>query len=74
MAGANRNVITVLVAITMVISLVGTMAAIAAVSGYGSQHPPSNEDTGKVSVYLLPEPAPVTGKVSVYLDSSEDGG
>jgi hypothetical protein len=78
MAGANRNVLTILVAITMVVSLVGTMAAIAVLSGYGGyrQVPVStgslNEGSGKVSAYL--EPAPVTGQVTVNLVSSEEGG
>jgi hypothetical protein len=81
MASASRNVLAVLLAITMIVSLVGTMAAIAVISGYGgyqkvpvSSGNPDGGSSGKVSVYLTPEPAPVTGKVTVYLDSSEDGG
>jgi hypothetical protein len=77
MAGVSRNVLAVLIAVTMIFSLVGTMAAIAVISGY-SQVPvgtgTQGGGSGKVAVYLNPEPAPVTGKVAVYLDSSQDGG
>jgi hypothetical protein len=80
MAFVGRNLLAVLIAITMIVSLVGTIAAIAVISGYGgySTVPVSlgnqGGGSGKVAVYLTPEPAPVTGKVAVYLDSSEDGG
>jgi hypothetical protein len=78
MAGANRNVLAVLVVMTMVISLIGTVAAIAILSGYGGyrqMHVSAgslNEGSGRVSVYM--EPPPVTGKVTVNVVSSEEGG
>jgi hypothetical protein len=82
MAFVSRNLLAALIAITMIVSLAGTIAAIAVISGNSgySMVPVSlgNQDggSGKVAVYLAPEPAPVTGKVAVYLDSdsSEDGG
>jgi hypothetical protein len=74
MPGANRNILAILVAITMIVSLVGTMAAVAVMSGYGGSQQSHNTDSGKVSVYLTSAPVPVTGKVTVYLGSSEEDG
>ena len=80
MAGTGKNVLAVLLVITMFISLIGTIAAITVMtsqSGY-RQAPvsgqPGNEDSGKVSAYLSPSAAEMTGKVAANLVSSEEGG
>ncbi|UCD03358.1 MAG: hypothetical protein JSV63_01845 [Candidatus Aenigmatarchaeota archaeon] len=71
--------ILVLLVITLIISFIGTLAAI---SSFTYRDIPVvekdlSQTSGKVSVYVLPPPPPpaeTTGKVSVYVLPSEEGG
>lgn len=80
MAGTEKNVLAVLLIITMFISLVGTLAAVTLLSsqtGYRQvpvSEEPDNVGSGKVSAYLIPPPAETTGRVAAYVVSSEEGG
>ncbi len=79
MASTSRNVLAVMVIMTLIISLIGTITAISVMMKYGdyrkvpvSEMP--NGESGKVSVYLAPSPMDVSGHVSVSLLTSEEGG
>jgi hypothetical protein len=80
MAGTGKNVLAVLLIVTMFISLVGTIAAIIVMTSHGgySQVPVAtsapNEDSGKVSAYLAPPPVEMTGRVTAYVVTSGEGG
>jgi hypothetical protein len=73
MAHSTKNLLAVLLLITMIISVIGTLAAISAL--IPRQPAPVVKDlsqaSGKVSVYLEEHPVESTGKVTLYL---EDGG
>ncbi len=73
MANSTKNMLAILLIITMIVSMIGTMAAISSL--LPKQPVPVVEDlstsTGKVSVYLEPAPIVTTGKVTVFVD---DGG
>ncbi len=76
MAQTSKNVLAVLLVVTMLVSLIGTMAALTSLTYKEvpvSQENPGQTD-GKVSVYLLPSPVDTAGKVSVNVLPVEDGG
>ena len=72
----SKNVMATLLIITILISVVGTWAAISSLMAY--REVPVAEGTpeasGKVSVYVLPPPAEATGKVTVTVLPSKEGG
>jgi hypothetical protein len=78
MAGTEKNVLAVLLIITMFISLVGTIAAVMVMTSQGGYREiptakAGNEDAGKVSAYLVPPPSEMTGRVAAYVVPSEGG-
>ncbi len=75
MAQSTKNLLAILLLITMIISFMGTLAAISSLINY--RQVPVSADTGqsvgKVSVYVTPAPPEVTGKVTVNLESMDGG-
>lgn len=71
---SSKNILAVLLIITIMVSVIGTMAAISSL--LPKKPVPVVEDlsvtSGKVSVYLQETPIELTGKVTVNL--VEDGG
>ena len=67
MADSTKNLLAILLLITMIVSIFGTMAAISSL--LPKQSVPVVKDlsqsTGKVSVYLEEPPIETTGKVTV---------
>lgn len=80
MAQSSKNLLAVLLIVTMIISLMGTITAISVLMSYGgySNVPVSldkpEEASGRVTVYLASPPADATAKVAVTVSPSEDGG
>ncbi|MCD6496551.1 MAG: hypothetical protein J7K54_04740 [Candidatus Aenigmarchaeota archaeon] len=81
MTGISKNLLAVLMILTIIISLVGTLTAIYSMQFRKAQTlPEANTGTAKVSVNLLgspsppPEPVTVTGKVAVYVTPKTEGG
>ncbi len=76
MGSTSRNLLAVLLVLTMIISLVGTLAALGSLMSGGYKETPVGEPTsqtsGKVSVYVPPELT--AGRVVVNLLPSEEGG
>ena len=76
MTKSSKSVIFVLLFITLIISFIGTLAAI---SSFTYREVPvfqeeNTQSSGKVSVYVVPPPVEITGKVSVNVLPSEEGG
>jgi hypothetical protein len=76
MSTSSRNILAVLLVLTMIISLVGTLAALSSLMSGEYRSVPVGElqsqTTGRVSVYLPPDIT--AGKVTVNLLPSEEGG
>ena len=77
MARISKNIMAALLIITMLISVIGTWAAINSMIPY-EELPVAKEPTpvtsGKVSVYVLPPPPEITGKVTVNVLPYKEGG
>jgi hypothetical protein len=76
MGSTSRNILAVLLVLTMIISLVGTLAALSSLVSEGYSTVPvgggQSQSTGKVSVYLPPDET--AGRVTVNVLPSEEGG
>jgi hypothetical protein len=79
MAKASKNLLAVLLIITMLMSVIGTLAALSVTLSYpGYSVVPvdvegerPDQSFGEVSVNLLPPPTVVTGRVAATLLSEE---
>ena len=80
MAESSKGVLAVLLIITMMISLVGTMTAVLVLmnhDGYVSVpvgESDSDKSTGRVSAYMPSQPVDATGRVAANLLSFGEGG
>ena len=81
MAHTSKNVLAVLLILTVIISLVGTLTVLSSLFPY-QEVPVSDmsQASGEVTVYLLPPEPPVgppvetTGEVTLNLITSKEGG
>ena len=71
----TKNMLAVLLIITIIISFMGTLAAITSLTKYktASVYQDKTEVDGKVSVYVIPPPVETEGKVAVTV-LPENGG
>lgn len=80
MTQTSKNVLAALLIVTIIISVVGTLTALSSLTPYEDvliAERDLSETAGKVSVYVLPppvEPVVMTGKVTVNVATSEEGG
>ncbi len=71
-----KNAIAAILIVTILISMIGTWAALSSMNGNGYREAPIKQDTskasGKVSLDLVPPPAPAvaTGEVALNLVES----